>query len=629
MTRKVPTLCTVAVLLLAAASASAVKIKSPDGQVAAKLTLTPAGAPQWSVIDRGTVVLADSPLGLTLVDGEKLDHALKITGVEQADHDETWKPVCGQWSTVRNHYREATVHLERTAPPNRKFSVTLRAYDEGVALRYTIPKQPDLAEGRIASEKTGFVFTADHPAWATYFAQGIYAKVPLSHVKRGCERPLVVKVADDCYAALCEADLVDGARMKFEPLAGVPHALVTRVEGQQVGPLPMTTAWRLVMLGRTPGQLLDRSYMVKNLCEPCAIPDTSWIKPGTMIRDITLSTAGGKACVDFAAKHHLAYVLYDAGWYGPERKPTSNASRPLPAPHHVPFDLHEVIAYGKAHGVGIVLYVNHIALERQIDQILPLYEKWGVAGVKYGFVNVGPQKWTSWLHEAVRKAAAHHLVVDVHDEYRPTGYSRTYPNFLTQEGIRGDEATPSAQQTLTIAFTRMLAGAADSTFCYYNPRVDKIANHAYQLAKSVVLYSPLQSLFWYDRPGTSGQQHHGMDGQIGDESELAFWDALPTAWNETRTLEGAIGEYAVVARRSGDDWYIGAMNAGTPHTFTVKLDMLPVGRRYTATIYRNDPNAPTRTHVGIEHAAVDHDSTLTIHLDARDGEAIRLSPATN
>jgi alpha-glucosidase len=231
------------------------------------------------------------------------------------------------------------------------------------------------------------------------------------------------------------------------------------------------------------------------------------------------------------------------------------------------------------------------------------------------------------MHEAVRKAAEHHLVLDIHDEYRPTGYSRTYPNLLTQEGIGGDETSPPAEQTLTLAFTRMLPGAADSTFCYYNPRVEKIANHAYQLAKTVVLYSALQTLYWYDRPGTPGQHRSGMDGVTGDEPELEFWDAVPTVWDETRTLDGSIGEYAAVARRSGAEWYIGAMTAEVAKTFDVKLDMLPKGRRYLAKIYRHDPQVPTRTHVRIESREVTAGDVLKITLTARDGEAIRLSPA--
>ena len=183
--------------------------------------------------------------------------------------------------------------------------------------------------------------------------------------------------------------------------------------------------------------------------------------------------------------------------------PTPGRSTSIPNAPEGPLDLQEVIRYGAERGIGVILYVNHKALEKQLDELLPLYQKWGVKGIKFGFVNVGTQKWTSWMHEAIRKAAAHHLMVDVHDEYRPTGWSRTYPNFMTQEGIRGDEERQPNTMSLTTLFTRMLAGAADNTICYYDQRVDVQATHAYQLAKAVCFYSPWQFLYWYDRPFVS------------------------------------------------------------------------------------------------------------------------------
>ncbi len=300
--------------------------------------------------------------------------------------------------------------------------------------------------------------------------------------------------------------------------------------------------------------------MILNLNDPCAIADTSWIKPGKVIREVTLTTVGGKACVDFAARHHLQYVEFDAGWYGHEYSDTADARQVNVDPKRSPgpLDLQEVIRYANERGIGIILYVNRRALERQLDEILPLYRQWGVRGVKYGFVQVGSQQWTRWLHEAVRKAAEHQLMVDIHDEYRPTGYSRTYPNLMTQEGIAGDETSPANELTLTILFTRMLAGAADNTICYYDQRVDRNASHAYQLAKAVCLFSPWQFLYWYDRPPPAPPDKGGAgnaDSVIGDEPELEFFDHVPTAWDDTRVLHGQIGQYAVIARRRGAEWY--------------------------------------------------------------------------
>jgi alpha-glucosidase len=358
---------------------------------------------------------------------------------------------------------------------------------------------------------------------------------------------------------------------------------------------------------------LENNSILLNLNDSCALVDTSWIKPGKVIREVTLTTVGGKACVDFAVKYGLQYVLFDAGWYGRERDPKSDARCVSVG---TSLDLPEVIGYGKERGIGVILYVNHIAAERQLDEILPLYRKWGVKGVKYGFVNVGAQQWTSWLHMAIRKAAENQLMVDVHDEYRPTGYTRTYPNLMTVEGIGGDEVSDRTnEQSIIAQFTRFLAGPADNTICYYNKRVDRLASHAYQLAKAVCFYSPWQHLFWYDRPSDAH-----------DEPELEFFKSVPTVWDETKVLDGRIGTSSVIARRSGDEWFIGAMNSGQPRAFDVPLDFLDACKKYIAHIYTDDPSVPTRTHVRVERQPVRQDSVLSVRLSAQGGQAIRIAP---
>ncbi|MBM4028510.1 MAG: DUF4832 domain-containing protein, partial [Planctomycetes bacterium] len=524
-----------------------------------------------------------------------------------------------------------------------------------------------------------FRFPADFPAWATYSAQGVYTRVPISRIQRGCERPLVVQLADDRYAAIAEARLVDYARMKLSPggpaawrgrpaLASRGHlGLASRVEGvspsnrgpdahdtqgrnalatavatlglvAELGgevslPLPLRTPWRVIMLADSPGQLLERNDILLNLNDECALADTSWIKPGKVIREVTLTTAGGKACVDFAVKNNLQYVEFDAGWYGHEYDDASDARAVNVDPKRSqgPLDLHEVIRYARAHGIGIILYVNRRALERQLDELLPLYRQWGVKGLKYGFVNVGSQKGTIWLHEAIRKAAEHQLMVDVHDEYRPTGWSRTYPNFMTQEGIRGDEERQPNTMSLTTLFTRMLAGAGDNTICYYDERVNRQSTHGYQLAKMVCFYSPWQFVFWYDRPFISrevtGRAPDALN-VIGDEPELEFFAHCPTVWDDTRVLHGRIGEYAVIARRSGDNWFLGGMNSDEPRALDVPLEFLDANKQYTAHVYSDDPTVPTRTHVRIERITVDRNTVLKMALPARGGQAIRLSPCS-
>lgn len=625
----------IAGLGLMACESQAGQVLSPDRALCVTYGVkdfgTAKGCPFYGVSWRGRSVVADSRLGLSLAGGP-LGEALAIVGDKISEHDSSWKPVCGERAVVRDHYRQVVVDLKETRPPHRLLTVTIRAYDQGAALCYTLPKQPGLERVTIEREATEFRFPADWPGWAAYAAQDLYRRATLSKIKRGCERPLVLEAADDLCVALTEARLVDYARMKFAPLKDVPHALVADLGSPVEASLPLVTPWRVVMVAPSPGRLLENNFLILNLNDPCALADTSWIKPGKVIREVTLTTAGGRACVDFAVARHLEYVEFDAGWYGPEDSWDSDATRVAVDPKRSkgPLDLQAVIDYARQRGVGIILYVNHKALEQQADRLFPLYRQWGVKGVKFGFVNVGPQQWTRWLHDTVRKAAAHQLMVDVHDEYRVTGYSRTYPNLMTAEGIRGDETSPTNATTLAIAFTRMITGPADNTVCYYDPRVERNACHAYQLAKPVCLFSPWQFLYWYDRPLGSPAKIGGAGGQeprIGSDPELEFYDHLPTVWDDTRVLEGRIGQYAVIARRRGLEWFIGCMNADTPRTFRVGLGFLEPGKKYLAQRYIDDPSMSTRTHVRIERVSVDAQSVLTINLNQQGGEAIRLVPA--
>jgi len=611
--------------------AGAAELKSPDGKITVAVHVTKASALRYAVSHCGKPIVLDSGLGLVLDGAVSLIEGFQIVKLTPSSHNETWKPVYGERSTVRDRYRQLIVDLRDNQTPPRRLRLTFRAYDEGVAFCYTIPRQPGWNRVRIAREQSEFRFPADHTAWAVYSAQGRYAEVPLSKVKRGCERPLVLRTAAGTHLAVAEARLVDYARMKLAPLPKISYALVSSLSGPVAADLPLTTPWRVIMVASRPGELLENNDLIVNLNDPCAIADTGWIRPGKVIREVTLTTVGAKACVDFAAEHNLQYVEFDAGWYGHEYSNASDARTVSVDPKRSrgPLDLPEVIRYAGERDIGILLYVNRRALQRQLDEILPLYQRWGIKGVKYGFVPVGSQDATRWLHDAVRKAARHRLMVDVHDEYRPTGYSRTYPNLMTQEGIAGDETKPTNAQTLTILFTRMICGAGDNTICYYDPRVDQNACHAYQLAKAVCMYSPWQFLYWYDRPEAAPRKKGGAGGsrnRIGKEPELEFFDHVPTVWDDTRVIHGAIGKYAVIARRRGESWFLGCMNAATPRKLDVPLRFLAADRAYTAYVYSHDKTVPTRTKVAIGHRGVTAADTLAVDLPANGGQAMRIVP---
>lgn len=273
-------------------------------------------------------------------------------------------------------------------------------YNEGFAFRYLFDAETFQKE-TIQKELSTFNFNGDHTAWITNKAQGHIIKTNLSDIKKAAERPLVIQYSESTFLALGEAALVDYARGKWMN-SGERNALQIRLSSPvDLKQSNYQSPRRYVMVGNSPGHLLENNFFIQNLNEPNQIEDTSWIKPGKVIREVTLTTKGAYACIDFAARHNIEYVEFDAGWYGNEYDDASDATTITVDPRRSPgpLDLHKAIEYADSKGIGILLYVNRRALEKQLDEVLPLLKSWGVKGVKYGFVNVGPQEWTSWLHE--------------------------------------------------------------------------------------------------------------------------------------------------------------------------------------------------------------------------------------
>lgn len=503
--------------------------------------------------------------------------------------NQTWKPIYGERSAIVDRYNEVELTLQ-SDENQKEMALCIRLYDEGLAFRYVFDKL-DFWNQTVTGEKTQFLLLNDCKTWITGTAQGAYSEKKLSDLKGVFDRPEVIQINDSRFVAIGEAALVDYSRMRLEKSEigfGVQSVLSGKANLDLAG---YQSPWRYVMVAEHPGKLVEYNYLILNLNEPNQIVDTDWIKPGQVLREVTLTTAGSMACIDFAAKNNIAYVLFDAGWYGAEEKMESDATTVTvdPARSKGPLDFPQVIEYANSKGVGILVYVNKKALYQQLDEILPLYKKWGIKGVKFGFVDVGDQYVTAWLHQAIRKAAKYKLMVDIHDEYRPTGYSRTYPNLLTQEGIRGDEESPSLSQTIYTLYNRMICGAGDYTNCYFADRVtEKMGGRAAQLAKLVAIYSPLQFVYWYDRPEKSPKRAGGAgatESVIKTDAVTQFYNSIPTVWDDTRFLKGEMGKYAVVARRSASDWYVSILNAGEKKQVSFPLDFLKNQEGYTGTLY--------------------------------------------
>ena len=608
-----------------------VKAVSPDGNLVMNVHLR-EGSPSYSLSYKGTPVILESPLGIN--GNVDWNRDMVLEGVETDSYDQSWKPIYGERSEIPDRYNvyRATFGGLKDRDRNQiKLMLEIRAYDEGMAFRYRFLE----GGGYLHIDREYTEYTLPEGTWAyhTPRAQTEYAKLPLKDWPTETDRPLVLELPGDLYLCLTEAQVVDYARTKFDLSADKPNTVVSSMYGAVDEIAPFDTPWRVMMVAEEPGQLLERNYLLLNLNPPCEIEYPWWIRPGKVMREVTLTTQGGKDLVDFAVKHHMQYVHFDAGWYGYEYSKTSDATTVTVDPLRNPvndLDLEEVVRYANDRGIGVWLYVNQRALAAQLDTLLPLYHRWGIKGIKFGFVQVGSHMWTKWMHEAVKKCARYQLMVDIHDEYRPTGFSRTYPNLLTQEGIRGNEEMPDARNNLILPFTRFIAGAADYTIAYYyrdfdkyDPqRLDQIelgkrelkTTSAHQLAIAVVYYSPLQFLYWYDRPS-----------DCGEEPELEFFDRVPTVWDDTRVLNGRIGEYITVARRSGSDWFVGSMAGLEGKELKVALDFLPEGKRYRAHIYRDGDNKmATRTKVIVETREVDSRTVLPVKMYPSGGQAIWL-----
>ncbi len=588
---------------------------------------------------KGKMVMKESELGV-LIENQLFESALAIPndtchlwceslsliGADRSSVDTSWKPIYGERNIITDKYNQLTLKFEKfgnggttTASQDGydkrrsyRMDVIVRIYNEGMALRYFFPETDNGLFLHITGEQTQFSFPENTFAYYERWAQGPYSLLPLKNWKDECERPLTLKLSNGLTVALAEAEMVDYTRMKFRLSTTKSNTLQASLYDKVDIIPPYSTPWRVIMVAERPGDLIEHNSILLTLNPANKIEDTSWIKPGKIIRVAKATQEDAKKCVDFAVSRGLQYIHLDAGWYGPEMKMSTDATMVSKTKD---LNISELTAYAASKGIGVFVYVNQRALVQQLDTLLPLYKRWGLKGIKFGFVQVGSNRWTIWMHEAVKKCAQYGLMVDIHDEYRPTGFSRTYPNLMTQEGIRGNEEMPDAVHNTTLPFTRFLAGAGDYTICYYNNRIKN--THAHQLALSVVYYSPLQFLYWYDQPSA-----------YTGEPEIAFFDQVRTVWDDTKVLNGEIGEYITTARRSGDEWFVGSITNTAARKLSIPLSFLEKGKKYMASIYTDDDAIKTKTRVRVSNYIVNGDNFLNLSMKASGGAAIHLVPAS-
>jgi alpha-glucosidase len=637
-------------------------VSSPDGSLTISLLLASKPQPYlpgeriyYRVAYKGAPVLVDSPLGLDFLGADPLDRDLVVVASEKRSNDSSWDNAFGAKRTVPDEYNELVVSLREKSAPNRRLDIVLRAYDEGVAFRYVLPKQEALGEFTLAAENTGFYFPGDAWAYALNKGrfntenEGEYARTALRDIKPASiiNLPLLVELPGArLFAALLEADLTDYAGLYVGGVPGISNALAAKLspspsrkaEELVIGTTPKATPWRVLMVAPTPDPFIERNYLVLNLSQPCAITDTSWIKPGKAAWDWWsgsyatgvpfkpgMNTATMKHYIDFAARHGFAYMLVDAGW-----APISEDGRIEDILRYRPeVDVPGIIAYGKSKGVATLLWVEWRALDRHLDEAMALYEKWGAAGIKVDYMNRDDQEMVNYYEKVVRKAAEHRLTVDFHGAYKPTGLRRAYPNLLTREGVMGLEYSKWSERItpeydVTIPFTRMLAGPMDFTpGAFRNAARGKFearevapmsqGTRAHQLAMYVVYESPLVMVSDYPE---------AYEGQPG----LEFIEKVPTVWDDTKVLAGEPGKRIAVARRSGESWYVGAMTNWDAREAELPLSFLGAGE-YEAQIFADGADAATvATSLEIAKKTVTAADKLALHLAPGGGAAVILTP---
>ncbi|MBS1602583.1 MAG: glycoside hydrolase family 97 catalytic domain-containing protein [Bacteroidetes bacterium] len=534
---------------MGASAGKPVQLVSPGKGYRVEIGEDGEGGVGYRMWARDSVVVGWSPLGL---DGDVVGGVSATKPVLRSSRF-LWP--LGEDSVIDNTYNEFVVSLKGV-----KTRLEVRLYDGALAFRY-------LASGNIRRELTGFNLPGPYTIYQ-YNQESVFTPTAVDTMRKTCDLPATL-TDGRYYISIGEAD--NEGYTKAELAAGggglrvvYPRDTLVRVSG--------ATPWRTIGVARSAVGLHDFSQLYLKLVPGGIVRGPV---PGKLIRS-ALTTQAGMDCIDFAAAHHFSYILYDAGWYGSEWRGASDPRTPIAA-----IDMPAVIRYGKEKGIGVLLYVNYIGLRAHLDSLLPLYKSWGVSGMKFGFVDGLTQDGLSWLTEAIQKVNDYGFVLDIHDNYKPTGLSRKWPALLTQEGIRGDENSPDAWHTTVLPFTRLLAGPADFTFCYPNPKNTFSKNlkvsKAQQMALTVVYFSPLQSIFWYGKPN-----------DYTDESDIAFFSLVPTVWSESRYLSGEIGQYISVARRAGSVWFVG--NAAGPSGWegSIKLDFLQPGRVYSATVFEDD-----------------------------------------
>ena len=596
------------ILSLAARTAcAAYSVTSPKGEIA--FTVDTDGKLGYTLAYRGRELVAKSQLGFAFRNEKPMteDFAVVAEPVVETGLVEAWQPVVrNRHADVRLAYNRLVLKLREGKGDRRRMDLTVNVYDDGVAFRYTLYGTAKAAERLVTDELTELRVPETSFAWCATQGgksglgapnnsqESEFVKTPVSEMRPDAWyfSPLLVEIDRENYLAFTSACLDDYPGFMSARRNG---AIVTRLvpspaEGENGVKARFDrrfdTAWRVIMVGSNPGQFIE-SEIIRAVNPPCAIADTSWIRPGISAwdhwwsGDVKMEMPVVKEYVDFASKQGWPYMLVDWQWYGQFNRPDADITRPAPQ-----IDMPELIAYAKARNVRLVLWIHSTDVSRNDAYVeaFRTYEKWGIAGVKIDFMDRYDREIANWYRRVVKHAADCHLLVDFHGAFAPDGIDRTYPNQMTREGVLGEEFSKFSKRitpkhNVTLAFTRLLAGAMDYTpggFLNVTPEDFKMQKPTLVMNTRV---AELSKFVVYESPWCCFCDHPtNVLGKAGAE----FVAKVPTVWDDTRFLGGYPGEYVALARRSGERWYVAVM--GGDDAREVEVDLTPLkaaGRELT------------------------------------------------
>ena len=658
---------------LAQSAPNMARASSPGGMLTVEVSTDNDGRPMYAVSRLGQPVVRPSRMGFLLTDQPQIERGLRMSAGQPVTVDDTWEQPWGERQFIRNHYNEWRTTFTETGGLGRRVDVVFRLYDDGVGFRYEFPEQAALTTVRIGTELTQFNLAENGealwcPAWEWNREEHLYRRTSIDAVG-SAQTPMTVRGDSGLHVSIHEAALIDYAGMNLRREGGTDFrcALTPGLTNAAVErTAPFNTPWRTLQISDTAAGLLDSS-LILNLNEPNKLGDVSWFTPMKYVgvwweMHLELKSWGqgpkhGATTentirhIDFAAEHGLGGVLvegwnkgWDGQWFGNGSDFSFTESYP-------DFDIERVTSYARSKGVQLIGHHetggNAFHYDQQLEPAMALYERLGVHSVKTGYVAdaggarvAGPDGRAVMAWHESQPMAQHHLrvaevgarhkvAINAHEPFKDTGLRRTYPNIISREGQRGMEynawGNPSnpPEHEANLAFTRMLAGPMDFTpgiFGMKTRSAEGVATTwAKQLALYVVIYSPIQ------------MAADLLDNYEANPEPFQFIKDVPVDWSDSRTLDAALGDYVVVARkeRTSDVWALGAITDEHPRVLSAPLGFLDAGRRYRAEIYRDGPDAnytDRRESIVIEQREVTSADVLTLALAPGGGQAIRFVP---